>query len=51
MMTERVVIVVDVKEISIGLIVDMVSEVMSIPDTNIVLPPNISGSGSKYIKA
>jgi purine-binding chemotaxis protein CheW len=44
------VIVVDVKEISIGLIVDMVSEVMSIPDTNIVLPPNISGSGSKYIK-
>ena len=44
------IIVVDVKDISIGLIVDMVSEVISIPDTDIVLPPDISSTGNRYIK-
>jgi len=44
------VVVIDVKDVSIGLIVDSVSEVMSIPDTEIVAPPDVSRSGNKYIK-
>ena len=44
------VIVIDIKDISIGLIVDSVSEVISIPDTEIVDPPDVSKSGNKYIK-
>ncbi|MCX7921992.1 MAG: chemotaxis protein CheW [Clostridia bacterium] len=44
------VIVIDIKDISIGLIVDSVSEVLSIPDTEIVPPPDISKGGNKYIK-
>ncbi|MHB8063215.1 MAG: chemotaxis protein CheW [Ruminiclostridium sp.] len=44
------VIVIDIKEISIGLIVDSVSEVLSIPNVEIVAPPNISKNGNKYIK-
>ncbi len=43
------IIVVDINEISIGLIVDSVSEVISIPETEIVAPPQIS-KGNKYIK-
>jgi purine-binding chemotaxis protein CheW len=44
------VIVVDIKDISIGLIIDSVSEVLSIPDEEIVPPPDIHKSGNKYIK-
>ncbi len=45
------IIVIDIKNICIGLIVDSVSEVLSIPDTEIVAPPEIgNGGGNKYIK-
>lgn len=45
------IIVIDIKEISIGLIVDSVSEVLSITDDNIVPPPDMNkGTGNKYIK-
>lgn len=44
------IIVVDVRDISIGFIVDGVSEVLSIPDENIVEPPAIKSSQNKYIK-
>lgn len=45
------VIVVDIKDASIGLIVDSVSEVLSIPDGDIVSPPEVSkGFINRYIK-
>ncbi|ATW26100.1 chemotaxis protein CheW [Candidatus Formimonas warabiya] len=44
------VIVVDLQEISIGLIVDCVSEVLSIPEQEIVPPPDLNKGGSKFIK-
>jgi Chemotaxis signal transduction protein len=45
------IIVVDINDISIGLIVDNVSEVLSISDDNIVPPPEISkGTSNRYIK-
>lgn len=43
------VIVIDIQNISIGLIVDSVSEVISIPETEIVAPPDISKESNKYI--
>ena len=43
-------IVVDIKDVSIGLIVDGVSEVISIPDSEIVAPPDLSKGGNRYIK-
>lgn len=45
------VIVIDIKDVSIGLIVDSVSEVISIPDQDIVAPPEVSKGRNKYIKA
>lgn len=45
------IIVVDVHEISIGIIVDEVSEVLNIEEENIVPPPRVGGNGRKYIKA
>lgn len=45
------IIVIDVLDISMGIIVDVVSEVLSISDDNIVPPPNIITSGRKYIKS
>jgi len=46
------IIVIDVEDISIGLIIDNVSEVLSIPDENIVpLPEMNKESDNKYIKA
>ena len=45
------IIVIDVLELSIGIIVDAVSEVMNISDENIVPPPNLNTSGRKYIKS
>ena len=46
------IIVIEVKEISIGLIVDNVSEVSNIADEDIVPPPDMNkGAENKYIKA
>lgn len=42
------IIVIDAENILVGLIVDSVSEVMSIPEADIVVPPNLNGN--KYIK-
>jgi purine-binding chemotaxis protein CheW len=44
------VIVIEISHISIGLIVDLVSEVMAIPDSDIVPPPEVSHGGNKFIK-
>ncbi len=44
------IIVVDTGEMAIGLIVDSVSEVMSIPDSEIIPPPKLNKAGRKYIK-
>lgn len=44
------IIVIDIRDISIGLIVDSVSEVLSIPDTEIVAPPDLNRGGNRYIK-
>lgn len=45
------VIVIDIKDISIGLIVDSVSEVLSIPEEDIVEPPQMNkGFNNRYIK-
>lgn len=45
------VVVVDIGEISIGLIVDSVSEVLDIPDEDIVPPPQVNKAQNRYIKA
>jgi len=44
------VIVVDIRDASIGLIVDRVSEVIAIPDGDIVDPPELNSSRHAYIK-
>ncbi len=44
------IVVIDIREVSIGLIVDSVSEVISIPDEEIVAPPSVAKEGNKYIK-
>jgi purine-binding chemotaxis protein CheW len=45
------VIVIDIEKLSVGLIVDNVSEVIVIPEENVVPPPgNKSGFINKYIK-
>jgi purine-binding chemotaxis protein CheW len=38
------IVVIEIKEVTIGLIVDSVSEVISIPDENIVPPPQMNSS-------
>jgi purine-binding chemotaxis protein CheW len=44
------IIVVDIKDISIGLIVDSVTEVLAIPEQDIVDPPQMNrGKNNKYI--
>ncbi|HWT75050.1 MAG TPA: chemotaxis protein CheW [Mobilitalea sp.] len=44
------VVVVDIKDISIGLIVDSVAEVLTIPEQDIVDPPQVNkASNNKYI--
>jgi purine-binding chemotaxis protein CheW len=45
------IIVIDVVQLSIGIIVDAVSEVLNISDDNIVPPPNLNSGGRKYIKS
>lgn len=44
------IIVIDILDISIGLIVDTVAEVLSIPEEEIVPPPDVNKGGRKYIK-
>ncbi|MEN6316856.1 MAG: chemotaxis protein CheW [Clostridiaceae bacterium] len=45
------VIVIDIKDLSIGLIVDSVAEVITIPDQDIVEPPQMNkGFSNRYIK-
>jgi purine-binding chemotaxis protein CheW len=45
------IVVIDIKEISIGLIVDSVAEVSNIADNDIVPPPQLhTGTNNKYIK-
>lgn len=44
------VIVIDVQDVSVGLIVDSVSEVLPIPGGEIVPPPEIQKVGNRYIK-
>lgn len=44
------IIVVDIKNISIGLIVDSVSEVLTIPEKEIVDPPEMNKGFNRYIK-
>jgi purine-binding chemotaxis protein CheW len=45
------IIVVDIKDTSVGLIVDNVAEVLDIPDENIVPPPDVKiGFQNRYIK-
>lgn len=44
------VIVIDISNISIGLIVDSVSEVLPIPDEEIVPPPEVNNGRNRYIK-
>ena len=45
------IVVVDVQELSIGIIVDAVSEVLTITSESIVPPPNLSNSDNKYVKS
>jgi purine-binding chemotaxis protein CheW len=45
------VIVVNINENSIGLVVDMVNEVLDIPEENVSPPPKVTqGSSSRYLK-
>lgn len=44
------IVVVDTDDISIGLIVDTVSEVLTIEEENIVEPPEVTKAGNRYIK-
>ncbi|OOM81253.1 chemotaxis protein CheW [Clostridium sp. BL-8] len=44
------IIVVDINELSIGLIVDSVSEVLVISDQDIMPPPNLNNANNRYIK-
>lgn len=44
------IVVVDIKELSIGLIVDGVAEVLTIPEQDIVEPPQVNKVNNKYVK-
>lgn len=44
------IIVVDIDQVSLGLIVDSVSEVLSIPESEIVAPPDMNKVGRRFIK-
>ncbi len=45
------IVVIDTNDMSIGLIVDSVSEVLAISENEIVAPPDINKNSQKYIKA
>lgn len=44
------IIVVDIQEVSVGLIVDGVTEVLTILEENIVAPPEVKGAQNRYIR-
>lgn len=44
------VIVIDIEDLSVGMIVDSVSEVITISEADIVPPPDIRKTGNRYIK-
>lgn len=44
------IIVVDINDLSIGLIVDSVSEVLVISDQDIMPPPNLNNANNRYIE-
>jgi len=44
------IIVIDVNGMSVGLIVDSVAEVLTIPEQDITVPPNINKLKTRYIK-
>ncbi|WP_461205980.1 chemotaxis protein CheW [Clostridium sp. DL1XJH146] len=44
------IVVINIGDTNLGLIIDSVSEVTSIPEDKIVPPPNLSKEGRKYIK-
>lgn len=44
------VIVIDINALSIGLIVDSVAEVLTIPEEDIVSPPDVKGGKSHFMK-
>jgi len=45
------IVVIDIKEVSVGLIVDNVAEVINIDDSNIVPPPDIkTGFHNRYVR-
>ena len=45
------IVVIDIKEVSVGLIVDNVAEVINIEDSNIVPPPDIkTGFHNRYVR-
>lgn len=43
------IIVIDINELSIGLIVDRVSEVLTIPSREVVTPPELNIRGNRYV--
>lgn len=45
------VVVIEVKDMSVGLIVDSVSDVLNIPEEEIVAPPEIQKKNNKYVRA
>jgi len=45
------IIVIEIKNISVGLIVDSVAEVLRIPDSEIVDPPQLNKGCNRYIKS
>ena len=44
------IIVLDTEEVSVGLIVDSVAEVLSLKDEDIAAPPEINRTGHRYVK-
>lgn len=48
-MDRTCIIVIDVNELCLGLIVDSVAEVISIPASEIVTPPDLNKRGNRYV--
>ncbi len=45
------IIVIEVRDMAVGFIVDAVSDVLSIPEEDVVAPPGLQKSSNKYIEA
>ncbi len=45
------IIITEIDDLSLGLIVDSVSEVLTIPEEDIVQPPEMNSASNRYIKA